>query len=86
MRVKVYGSSTCPHCIGARNHLKSSGIEFSDIVMDSYEDRQAFYDSLGLIEGQRTVPQIFVDDERIGGFSDLKARFDYVKERLAKSV
>lgn len=44
-------------------------MDFQEIVKDDYNERQAFYAEHNNVFG--TVPQIFVDDKRIGGFSDL---------------
>jgi glutaredoxin 3 len=50
--------------------LRSRGIEFEDIDVDSDRGRRQ-----EMIEksGNRTVPQIFINDESIGGFTDLAA-------------
>lgn len=66
--VKVYMWTTCPFCIRAIQLLKSKGVEPELINLDG--------DNEGLQKirqqtGQRTVPQIFIGDEFIGGHSDL---------------
>ena len=68
--VKVYLWTTCPFCIRAVQLLKSKGIEPEIVNLDG--------DSEGLQKirqqtGQRTVPQIFIGDEFIGGHDDLVA-------------
>ncbi len=68
--VKVYLWTTCPFCVKTIQLLKSKGIEPEIINLDG--------DNEGLQKirqqtGQRTVPQIFIGDEFIGGYSELAA-------------
>lgn len=69
MEVIVYSKTVCPYCTQAKNYLAKNGIEYTEINLDDNEARQAFYAKCG--GGVRTVPQIFVDGERIGGFQEL---------------
>lgn len=78
MNIKVYTKTSCPYCVSAKNWLKQRGYTYEEILMDSDSERQKFYESVG--NGVRTVPQIFVDGERIGGFQDL------TKSRLATNL
>jgi glutaredoxin 3 len=52
--------------------LKRKNIEFEEINLDGRDDE---LEELRERTGQRTVPQIFIDEKLIGGFSDL-ARMD----------
>jgi glutaredoxin len=78
MNIKVYSKTNCPYCVSAKNWLKQRGYVYEEIVMDNDSERQKFYESVG--NGVRTVPQIFVDGERIGGFQDL------IKSHLATNL
>jgi glutaredoxin 3 len=69
MEVVVYSKTVCPYCTQAKAYLKKHGIEYSEINLDDEEERKAFYEKCG--PGVRSVPQIFVDDERIGGYTEL---------------
>jgi glutaredoxin 3 len=68
--VKVYSKKSCPFCVRAKALLDRKGVVYQEI--DAEHD-----DALrtGLVEttGQRTVPQIFVGDRSLGGFSDIDA-------------
>ncbi|NCN40529.1 glutaredoxin 3 [bacterium] len=67
-RVKVYTTSFCPFCVRAKQLLSSKGIAFEEINLDGKEDElKALKDRTGW----RTVPQIFIDDELVGGFTEL---------------
>ena len=66
--VKLYGNATCPYCGAARMLLKKKGIEFEDIAVSKGTD---LYEEMAEASGRRTVPQIFIGEEPIGGFDDL---------------
>ena len=66
--VKMYTWGACPYCIRAKALLSSKDIPFEEINLDG-KDREL--QELRQRTGQRTVPQIFIGDELIGGYSDL---------------
>jgi glutaredoxin 3 len=67
-RVTMYTTPWCGYCSAARSLLKSKKIEFEDIDvgMDT-KLRQEMTDK----SGGTTVPQIFINDQAIGGYSDM---------------
>lgn len=67
--VRVYTTLICPYCVRAKLLLRERGIAFEEI--DVTRDQEA---RMWLVEktGRRTVPQIFIGDEPIGGFDDLR--------------
>ena len=69
--VKIYTTGTCPYCIQAKQLLKSRGVaELDEIRVDLVQgERQKMMD----ITGRRTVPQIFIGEQHIGGCDDLIA-------------
>ena len=69
--VKIYTTGTCPYCIQAKQLLKSRGVTVLDeIRVDQVAgERQKMMD----ITGRRTVPQIFIGEQHIGGCDDLVA-------------
>jgi glutaredoxin 3 len=69
MEVIVYSKTVCPYCTQAKSYLSKHGIEYKEINLDDEEARKAFYVTCGA--GVRSVPQIFVDGERIGGYQEL---------------
>jgi glutaredoxin 3 len=68
--VVMYGTETCPYCTAARMLLKKKGVEYEEILVSRDAERRAEMERLS---GRYTVPQIFIDDEPIGGFDDLYA-------------
>jgi len=71
--VLVYTTDYCGYCVSAKSLLKSKNIPFEEI--DVSKD-QALRLEIAQRSGRRTVPQIFIGDESIGGFMELKALSD----------
>ncbi len=70
-KVEIYSSDWCPFCAQAKNLLAKKGIAFEEINVDgNAEARRAMTLRAG---GSSTVPQIFIDDEPIGGSDELAA-------------
>lgn len=64
----MYSTTWCGYCIRAKALLDRRGLEYEEIVMD---DDPAFRQKLLEMTGRWTVPQIFIDDVPIGGYTDL---------------
>lgn len=67
-RVELYGTRLCPYCIRARQLLQQKGVRYQEIPVDSDPDKRREMQQRG---GGYTVPQIFINDQSIGGFTDL---------------
>ncbi|MGE0824550.1 MAG: glutaredoxin 3 [Candidatus Binatia bacterium] len=71
--VFVYTTDYCSYCVAAKSLLKSKNIPFEEIdVTNDPVQRQDIVKR----SGRRTVPQIFIGEESIGGFMELKALSD----------
>ncbi len=69
--VKVYTTKICPYCVQAKSLLKKRAIAFEEIdVTHDSNKREWLVQASG---GRRTVPQIFINGEAIGGSDDLHA-------------
>lgn len=69
-KVIIYSKTYCPYCDKAKNLLKQKGVSFEEINLENKPDEmKALMEKTGL----RTVPQIFINDELIGGFDDMNA-------------
>ena len=79
--VKVYTTTVCPYCFRAKALLAKRGIAYEEINVSNDPDKRAW---LVKTTGQKTVPQIFIDGQPIGG-SDELAALDRAGE-LAKRV
>jgi len=70
-KIEVYSTAVCPYCVAAKNLLKSKGLEWTEIRIDAdMAQREAMLARSG---GHRTVPQIFINDQFVGGYDDLVA-------------
>ena len=69
-RVVVYTTTYCAYCVRAKSLLSRKGIPFSEIDVSNDAKKRAW-----LVEttGRRTVPQIFIDGNDIGGSDELHA-------------
>ena len=70
MSVEVYTTRICPYCVAAKRLLKARGVDFVEIDVTGDDAKRAW-----LVEqsGQKTVPQIFIHGESIGGYDELSA-------------
>lgn len=72
MKAIVWSKYHCPYCDQAKSLLKMKGIEFEERnISEDWTKEQL----LEAVPTARTVPQIFLDDQHIGGFTELKAFF-----------
>ncbi|KAI9278925.1 thioredoxin-like protein [Phascolomyces articulosus] len=71
--IAVFSKSYCPYCARAKKLLKDLGLEFFVIELDKEANGAAIQDYLQKKTGQRTVPNIFIKEEHIGGCDDLFA-------------
>lgn len=73
MKAIVWSKNACPFCDQAKNLLKLKGIEFEERNMNKDWTREQLLEA---VPNARTVPQIFLDEELIGGFQELKKYFE----------
>ena len=66
--ILIYSKKVCPYCVAAKNLLSGKGAEFKEIMVDEDPD---LYAELRKKTGMMTVPQIFINGELVGGYSEL---------------
>ncbi|MFL2710147.1 MAG: hypothetical protein EVA95_01470 [SAR86 cluster bacterium] len=71
-KVEIYSRSNCTYCVMATNFFDSKGISYK---VYSADDPKIFKEMLERNPQARTVPQIFIDDELVGGYTDLIEKF-----------
>jgi len=71
LKITVYSKSACPQCDSAKMLLKSRSLDFEEIRIDDEAERLAFYAKCG--PSVRQMPQIFINDQRVGGLTGLQA-------------
>jgi glutaredoxin 3 len=70
-KIIMYSTAICPYCINAERLLTAKGVkEIEKIRVDLQPEQR-----LEMMQktGRRTVPQIYIDDQHIGGFEELRA-------------
>ncbi|WP_025892498.1 glutaredoxin 3 [uncultured Prochlorococcus sp.] len=70
-KVEIYTWQYCPFCIRAKSLLKKKNVNFTEYKIDGDEDARTLM--IERADGRRTLPQIFIDNEGIGGCDDLYA-------------
>jgi glutaredoxin 3 len=68
-KVVMYTTQYCPYCVQAKALLRHKGVAFVEIDVGGNDElRHRMIEA----SGRRTVPQIFIDDNAIGGFEELR--------------
>lgn len=68
--VTLYSTDWCPYCSRAKALLTKKNVAYIEV---NVEDRPDLRSWLVSASGQRTVPQIFINNQSIGGFSEMAA-------------
>jgi glutaredoxin 3 len=67
--VKIYTTTYCGYCVRAKDLLTRKGVKYEELDVTGDDDmRSKLVEMSG---GQRTVPQIWIGDTHVGGYSDL---------------
>uniref|UniRef100_A0A093VVV4 Glutaredoxin n=1 Tax=Talaromyces marneffei PM1 TaxID=1077442 RepID=A0A093VVV4_TALMA len=74
--------SYCPYCKSTKSLLTSLGAQYYVLELDQVDDGAAIQDALEEITSQRSVPNIFINKQHIGGNSDLQARKNELPQLL----
>lgn len=68
--IEIYTTTVCPYCVRAKDLLTRKGQTYTEINAEDDAVRTAMVERAG---GRRTVPQIFINGQHIGGSDDLYA-------------
>jgi glutaredoxin 3 len=68
--VVIYTTNNCPYCVHAKQLFDNKQVAYTEIRVDTDTAKR---DEMVRLSGRRTVPQIFINDQAIGGFDDLSA-------------
>lgn len=79
-RIEVFSGPNCGYCVAAKKLLAERGLAFDEF--DVAEDPANLDELRRRLPRAKAIPQIFVDNEYIGGLDDLQA---YLDKRQAKS-
>jgi len=71
MEVILYSKPACGYCVMAKNLLQSKGIEYEERYLDN---PTAIKEFIAEHPTKRTMPQIWMDGEHVGGYKELKSK------------
>jgi len=77
MEIIVYSSVLCPYCNAARELLESLDLKYKEILIDNAPEVKK--QMINKSSGKKTVPQVFIGDNHIGGYDNLKEIYDNKK-------
>jgi len=70
-KIEIYTTAVCPYCVRAKQLFKQKNKEFIEIRVDT--DPAKRDEMMQRSNNRKTVPQIFINDQHIGGCDDLYA-------------
>ena len=70
MNITMYTKANCPNCVAAKSLLESKGLKYADVDIE-IGDRLG--NLLKEFPDARQMPQIFINDQRVGGLAGLQA-------------
>ena len=68
--ITIYSTAICPYCVAAKNFLKSKGLAWTEVRIDT---DPAEREKMVALTKRTSVPQIFVGDVHVGGYDDMMA-------------
>ena len=74
MEVEIYTKDKCVWCTRAKNLMNDFNISYLEHDLSDEDERKEFYKKVG--ENVLTVPQVYIDGNRIGGYKELSDWFD----------
>ena len=69
-KITIYTGPVCNYCDAAKRLFKRNSLEFSEIDVSS--GPEVLNEMINKSNGKRTIPQIFFDDEHIGGYVEIR--------------
>ena len=73
MKAVVWSKPNCPQCTSAKQLLKYNNIEYEE---KNIADGHKIQDLLALVPNAKTMPQIWLDEEHIGGYKELQEKLN----------
>jgi glutaredoxin 3 len=67
-KVVIYTTRLCPYCMAARRLLDSQDVTYENIAVDGDRELRQHMEE---ISGRHTVPQIWIGDVHVGGYTEL---------------
>lgn len=77
MSIEIYTLSYCPYCAAAKRFFDERGMKYTEYQLDGNEDEEFLkLQKKFNIQGEVTVPQIIINNKRIGGYTDMMAKLE----------
>lgn len=73
MKIKIYSSPDCPHCIAAKDFFKENKVKYEELSVEKEENAKKAQE----ISGQTGVPVIVIDQDVIVGFDQEKLKHSF---------
>ena len=67
-KVTMYSTRFCPYCMRARSLLGNKGVDYEEIDVSS---DTSLWQKMQSLSGRDSVPQIFINEEAVGGYDDI---------------
>ena len=67
-KVMIYSKTYCPYCVRAKSLFDTKGVSYEEVMVD---DKPELFAELKQKSGMMTVPQIFINDKLVGGYTEL---------------
>jgi len=71
MKAIVWSKDQCPYCVQAKSLLESRGIEYEERNVSKDWTKEQLLEA---VPTARTLPQIFLGEEHVGGFNELRKK------------
>ena len=68
--ITLYTSAMCGYCVAAKNFLKSKGLQWKEVRIDSDPMER---ERMVALARRTSVPQIFIGQTHVGGYDDMMA-------------
>jgi glutaredoxin 3 len=68
--ITLYSTAICPYCVAAKNFLKSKGLAWTEVRIDTAPGER---EKMVQLTRRTSVPQIFVGETHVGGYDDMMA-------------
>lgn len=72
-KIVIYTTKNCPYCVRAKSYFSQHSLAYSEIDLTNQYDE---IDRLKQQTGHRTIPLIFINDQFIGGYSDMMEKIE----------
>ena len=70
-KIEIYSGDYCPYCVRAKSLLKQRGLDFIEYNVQQEPEKRA--EMMKRSNGGRSIPQIFINDQHVGGCDELYA-------------